>query len=387
MKKNFLVMLMLMLVQIVSAANAVPPTRINGIFYNLDANKKQAEVTYDWDDISIPNRKTYKGTITIPATVSYQGITYAVTSIDNTAFSYNTELKAVNLPNSILHIGWNAFFYCKNLKSLIIPKSVTDIDLGILSYCDAITSITVDKENNVYDSRNNCNAIIHTATNELIQGCQNTIIPNTITRIGDDAFLGIRTLTSIDIPNSVSNIGDDAFYETGIKEIVLPNSVVYLGWGAFKKCEDLTNVTLSESLENIPFDAFGECNIKSVIIPASVVSIENGVFDNFSSNVSIYFQSTTPPYIEDNAFEQKFWGWNFATIHVPIGYKDAYKNNDAWKYFTIIDDVVVPESATGISTLTPVQTQNENIFTLSGERLHAPRKGINIINGKKINIK
>ena len=369
MKKNFLVMLMLMLVQIVSAANVVPPTRINGIFYNLDANKKQAEVTYNWDDAQVPERKTYKGTITIPATVSYQGITYNVTSIDNMAFFNSPELKAVNLPNSILHIGWNAFGNCKNLKSLTIPKSVTDIDYRILSDCDAITSITVDKENNVYDSRNNCNAIIHTATNELIQGCQNTVIPNTVTRIGDKAFCGIRTLTSIDIPNSVSNIGDEAFYNTGIKEIVFPNSVLYLGLGAFCGCDNLTSVTLSESLESIPDDAFASCNIKSVIIPASVVSIENRVFDNLSSNVSIYFQSTTPPYIEDNAFEQKFNGWDYVTIHVPIGYKDAYEKNDAWKNFTIIDDVVVPENTTGILTL------------------HAPRKGINIINGKKINIK
>ena len=157
--------------------------------------------------------------------------------------------------------------------------------------------------------------------------------------------------------------------------------------GAFCGCDNLTSVTLSESLESIPDDAFASCNIKSVIIPASVVSIENRVFDNLSSNVSIYFQSTTPPYIEDNAFEQKFNGWDYVTIHVPIGYKDAYEKNDAWKNFTIIDDVVVPENTTGILTLNSIQKRNVNIFTLSGERIHAPRKGINIINGKKINIK
>lgn len=78
----------------------------------------------------------------------------------------------------------------------------------------------------------------------------------------------------------------------------------------------------------------------------------------------------------------------FPTIHVPVGYKEAYLNNDMWKDFTIIDDVVIPESVTGISTLTSNHsTQSNNIYTHSGKRLSAPRKGINIINGKKINLK
>ena len=330
MKRNYLIILLLILVQTVSA-DGVKPTCINGIFYNLDASKKQAEVTYDWDyDGPMLENKTYKGTITIPTTVSYKGITYDVTSIGTIAFLGNYELKAVNIPNSILHIGSGAFDQCEKLQSLTIPKSVTDIEGAILNECDAITSIIVDKDNKFYDSRNNCNAIIHTATNELIQGCQNTVIPNTVTRIGNHAFAFISTLTSIDIPNSVTNIGDYAFRNTGLKNLVLPNSVIYLGDAAFFSCKNLTSVTLSESLENIPFGSFERCNITSITIPASVESIDNFVFHANNNKINIYIESPTPPSINNNAFNQKFWGWQFATIHVPEGYKDVYQSSDTW---------------------------------------------------------
>ena len=386
MKRNYLIILLLILVQTVSA-DGIKPTCINGIFYKLDASKKQAEVSYDWDYKGVPSEnKTYKGTVTIPTTVSYKGVTYDVTSIGIGAFASNCELTAVKIPNSILHIGECAFDQCKKLQSLTIPKSVTDIEGTILDECDAITSIIVDKDNKFYDSRNNCNAIIHTATNELIQGCQTTIIPNTVTRIGNDAFAFISTLTSIDIPNSVTSIGYFAFRNTGLKSLVLPNSLIHLEEEAFFSCKNLTSVTLSESLENLPFGSFLQCNITSITIPASVESIENLAF--YSNRIEIYIESTTPPFIDTKAFDLGFYTMPFPTIHVPVGYKEAYLNNDMWKDFTIIDDVVIPESVTGISTLTSNHsTQSNNIYTLSGKRLSAPRKGINIINGKKINLK
>lgn len=390
MKRNYLIIILLILTQSVSADD-VPPICIDGIYYNIDANTKQAEVTYEWYygvNIIGGNPDTYQGTVTIPTTISYKNITYNVTSINQYAFYKNSELKAVNLPNSILHIGLFAFYGCEKLQSIRIPKSVNDIEAGILNACNAVTSIIVDKENKVYDSRNNCNAIIHTATNELIIGCQNSTIPNTITRISDMAFQGIWTLTSIDIPNSVTSIGDAAFKCTGIKELVLPNSVIYIGMYAFNSCGYLTNITLSESLESIQFAVFEDCsNLTSITIPASVVSIDAYAIYKYIGEVSIYLLSPTPPYIDGISFSHK-WVKNFATIHVPVGYKDTYKNNDAWKDFTIIDDIVIPENVTAISTLKyNSSTPNEKIFTLSGKRLSTPHKGVNIINGKKIILK
>lgn len=390
MKRYKLIIILLILTQAVSAAD-VSPICIDGIYYILNASTKQAEVTFETDcasDYIGGNPNTYKGTVTIPATISYKDVTYDVTSIHQYAFHKSSELKDINLPNSILHIGSFAFDGCEKLQSVRIPKSVIGIEECIFNACNSITSIIVDKDNKVYDSRNDCNAIIHTATNELIQGCKNTTIPNTITRIGNMAFQEIITLTSIDIPNSVTSIGDAAFMRTGIKEIVLPNSVIYLGAYAFNSCYDLTSITLSESLENLQFGTFEDCyDLTSITIPASVVSIDAYAIYKYIGDVTIYLQSTTPPYIDGQSFSHK-WVTNFATIHVPVGYKDTYLNNDAWKDFTIIDDIVIPEKATSISTLNSINsTPSESFFTLSGKRLSTPCKGINIINGKKNNIK
>ncbi len=174
--------------------------------------------------------------ITIPSAVEISGMEFSVTSIGNDAFSYCYNLTSIEIPNSVTSIGDMAFSYCDNLTSIEIPNSVTYIGgyafyfcSGLTSIeipasltyfgqdaitgCSNITSIIVEEENTVYDSRNNCNAIIETSTNTLVAGCKETVIPNTVTSIGFAAFSGCLNLTSIEIPSSVSNIGDYGFYQ------------------------------------------------------------------------------------------------------------------------------------------------------------------------------
>ena len=98
--------------------------------------------------------------------------------------------------------------------------------------------------NTVYDSRNNCNAIIETATNTLIAGCQNTVIPNTVTSIGQYAFGYCSGLTNVVIPNSVTSIGDSAFQScNGLTSVTIPDSVTTVGNFAFFMCSGLINIT------------------------------------------------------------------------------------------------------------------------------------------------
>ena len=93
-----------------------------------------------------------------------------------------------------------AFLYCVKLSSVTIPKSVKEIGLGAFEGCFSLTNIVVDKDNIMYDSRNNCNAIIETLSNTLVAGCSATVIPNSITSIGKSAFCHCNTLKSIIIP-------------------------------------------------------------------------------------------------------------------------------------------------------------------------------------------
>jgi len=157
--------------------------------------------------------------------------------ISKEAFSYCSSLTSITIPNSVITIDREAFSYCSSLTSITIPNSVTTIDSYVFGNCSSLTSIIVEPGNPKYDSRDNCNAIIESATNKLIVGCKDTVIPNTVTEIGDAAFCDCRSLISITIPDSVTKIGRGAFaFCASLTSIVIPDSVTTIGEIAFNYC-------------------------------------------------------------------------------------------------------------------------------------------------------
>ena len=201
---------------------------VDGIYYNiLSEEYKTVEVT--------SGTNKYTSDVKIPEFITYNGTTYNVTSIGNYAFYNCTSLTSVVIGNSVTSIGEEAFAY------------------------SGLTSIVVDGNNTKYDSRENCNAIIETKSNTLIAGCKNTIIPSSVTSIGDDAFDGCRGLTSITIPNSVTSIGNGAFSWCGFTSITIPNSVTSIGNEAFSNCSGLTSIVIPNSVTSIGNSAFILC--------------------------------------------------------------------------------------------------------------------------------
>ena len=311
--------------------------------------------------ITIPNSVTSIGEAAFRQCSSLTSITIpnSVTSIGDWAFEYCKALTSITIPNSVTSIGQSAFRQCSSLTSITIPNSVTSIGVTAFSDCDSLTSIVVESGNTVYDSRENCNAIIETATNTLIAGCQSTTLPNSVTSIGVSAFSGCSFLTSITIPNSVTSIGDYAFYDcssltsitipnsvtsigegafyecSSLTSITLPNSVTSIGGGAFSGCSSLTSITLPNSVTSIGGSAFNGCSsLTSITIPNSVTSIGGSAFNGCSSLADIYCYATTPPVCDGSTnygtFEEVS---KHCYIHVPAGTIREYQLAAGWSDF------------------------------------------------------
>ena len=296
--------LFLLLLTAFISSTAMAQKEIDGIYYNLHSDST-AEVKSVCDD--------YSEVITIPSTITENGIQYSVTSIGSDAFFGNdmsyinlpnsivaigsgaflncSRLISINIPNSVVQIGDNAFQACSSLSSVNIGKSVSKIGDYVFISCPDITSLTVSSENEIYDSRDNCNAIIESSTNILIAGCKNTIIPNNVTSIG--------------------------FY-------------------AFNNCTDLLSITIPEGVTTIATGAFGNCGLTSITLPASVTSIEKLAFASCYGLTSVTVNNPTPVAINSNVFTNR----KNATLHVPYGSREAYLNTAFWNEFK---EIVEPD--------------------------------------------
>jgi hypothetical protein len=362
--------------------------------------------------ITIPNSVETIGESAFSSCYGLTSVTLGngLTSIGRWAFSNCYNLTSIIIPNSVTGIGSLAFEDCSSLTSINIPSSVTLIERSIVAGCTALTSITVDSENKVYDSRDNCNAIINSTTNELVAGCKSTIIPDNVTSLGLGAFEHCRGLTAINIPNGITKINDDAFYGcTGLTSIIIPSSVSYIRRTAFAYCSGLSTITvesgnqvydsrdncnaiietrsntliagckntiipntietifsafygcsdlksinipnsvtcigvdafresglrsisISNSVTTIDFSAFGGCNSLSVVyIPESVKTIGDWAFGNCEPLRDVYCYAQNVPETSADAFRESHV--EYKALHVPAGSIEAYKAAAPWSGF------------------------------------------------------
>ncbi len=357
------------------------------------------------------------GDLIIPESVNYGGHDYVVTTIGESAFLYCFYLTNLSIPNTVTTIEASAFAYCQGFTGdLVIPNSVTTVGYGAFQICPgfdgdliigngvttiedyafnscngmtgvlnipsnvqslggnsfgycAFSGIVIDPENPNYDSRNDCNAIIETSTNELLTGCKNTVIPNTVTSIGYCAFRGIEGLTSIEIPNSVTSIGENAFamcYDlTG--DLTIPNSVKDIGPSAFFNCEGFNGtLTIGESVSFIGDMAFRNCS-------------------GFTGAVSL---ASTPPTLDNEWGLMVFERFGYPILTVPCGCAEAYRNSDWYEPYGLngfsefiedctavseanaVGSAIYPNPTQGKVTIEAENLQSISIFNILGEKVY-----------------
>ena len=242
--------------------------------------------------IIIPNSVTEIGSAAFCDCESLSSVEIGnnVSSISSSMFSNCTNLTSISIPVSVTTIEQGAFNGCNGLTSISIPNSVTLIEQSAFSGCTNIASMTVAIDNPIYDSRNNCNAIINTNSNSLLFGCKNTIIPNSVTSIGNYAFSYCSSLTSIVFPNSLTSIGEGAFkYCSGLTSIVFPSNIVSIGEEAFWCCSGLTSIDFPQNGSmTICGDAFhGYSGLTSINFSNGVKTIEGAFMDCYLSSIEI----------------------------------------------------------------------------------------------------
>lgn len=282
-----------------------------------------------------------------------------------TCYSFDGDLV---IGNSVTVIGDYAFDDCNGMHGVLnIPSNVESIGTSSFRYCE-FSGMTVDPGNPVFDSRDNCNAIITTSTNELLTGCVNTVIPNTVTSIGENAFCGLSDLTSIEIPESVISIGAGAFSFcfnlTG--DLTIPNSVETIGSGAFFQCSGFDGtLTIGESVRFIGDYAFRQCShfTKAVSLATTPPELGNEpgwncvVFEQFGT------QTLTVPYGCAAAYRNSPW-------YDPIGLNGFYEFIEAEP--TAVSEVentmasVYPNPSVGITRIEAENIKNISVFNIHG---------------------
>ncbi len=278
---------------------------------------------------------SYKGVMSENTEIIFEENT---TSISDRSFSGCSGLTSVIIPNSVTSIGNSAFDGCRGLKKITLGSGIKEIGNNAFSGCYSLQNIQVDENCKNYDSRGNCNCLIETATNNLIQGSNNSTIPDGITSISSAAFYGCSELSTINIPSSVISIGNSAFKGcSNLTSVIIPNGTTVLGNNAFEGCTNLLSITISQSVKSIGMKAFScSSRLESIIVEKGNSFYDsrencNAIIYSASDSLILGCKQTLIPKNIKKIGDGAFWGADLSTISIPSSVEvicwDAFREN------------------------------------------------------------
>ena len=258
------------------------------------------------------------------------------------AFKGCSGLTSLNLPAGITSIGSRAFYGCSGLTSLNLPADITYIGLYAFYGCSGLTSLT---------------------------------IPTGVSIINEYAFYDCSSLTRLDLPSSIREIYHSAFMNCrNLTSLTIPSNVTYISSRAFSGCSSLKNITLPTRIFGIGDNAFYGCsNLNSLTLSYELREINEYAFCDCNGLTSIYVYADKVPKMREDVF--KGCDAKKCTIYVPKGTYGDYRSSE-FGYF----ENIVEFDATGIDkTTTSTDVEEVSRYSVNGQRLVAPTKGLNIV--------
>ena len=215
-----------------------------------------------------------------------EGVTYMCDECISGGGGYYPDL-TITLPSTLKTLRGIGFM---KIASLTVPSSVENIIDSCFNGC-TLNTVVVEAGNTVYDSRDNCNAIIETATNTMLHAGTLVTFPSTVTKIAGRCFKGgTGTLT---IPNIITTIGESAFGSTSYNHIIIPNSVTSMGVRGCYQMTSLQTITIGSGLQTLPSEMFvNATNLTSVTLSEGLLTIKGSCFKNTKSLYSITLPNT-----------------------------------------------------------------------------------------------
>lgn len=329
------------------------------------------------DEYGVKYSKDWKRLLKAPIGLKGKySIREGVKVVGNDAFQGCGFLTNIDLPESLTSIGRNAFWGCDSLTSIIIPNGVTSIGDYAFFYCWNLASVTFPSS-------------LVTIGGSAFSECPNlasVTFQSGLTSIGSSAFFACRSLTNVTFPSSLTEIGNNAFKMCGFKTLTLPSGLTKIGKEAFASCIRLKSLTLSPSLTSIGVEAFGGLgNLRTLTIPSGLTSIDSlKKYDN-------EFEESYLGIFVAPSMESVYVGWQIpipagdffkgcdiskCTLYVPLGTKQAYAETEVWRDYGEIKEYDV----SGVDKVDNHSEAKEvSRYSLDGQRLSVPVKGLNIV--------